>query len=471
MYLKRLVCRNLRVFDELDIDLCPLADMEKEFQNEQNRLLKVEQILPESPYATTNAANVTDHYPGWCVITGDNGTGKSTILKAIAVAMLGPDQARPLQSDYRGWVASESDSAQISLEIRPDTSIDRTKGGGAQYKNTFWAEVDIVREEGTGAGGQTWLAVTADHFRKKKKGASNGPWAQATGGWLSLGYGPFRRLYGSSPTAAGLEADPKKARFATLFMEDATLIEAERWLKELDYRSARGSDGSAAEAAETLSAVTSLLRADFLRNGMEFQRVDADGVWLRDSSGRELRLGDMSEGYRAALAMLIDIIRHMVLEYGSADLVEADPQSGEPYVALPAVVLIDEVDAHLHPTWQQEIGFWLKRHFPKIQFIVTTHSPLVCQAADGGRVYSLPPGERPRRLSPEEYLRVLSGGSDAVLQTSAFGLANPRSSRVQRALKRHARVQQLSLLSAEDEAALSKERQQLSMFLNGELEA
>jgi predicted ATPase len=45
------------------------------------------------------------------------------------------------------------------------------------------------------------------------------------------------------------------------------------------------------------------------------------------------------------------------------------------------VELIDEVDAHLHPEWQREVGFWLKRHFPKIQFLVTTHSPSICQAA------------------------------------------------------------------------------------------
>ena len=46
------------------------------------------------------------------------------------------------------------------------------------------------------------------------------------------------------------------------------------------------------------------------------------------------------------------------------------------------VILIDEIDAHLHPAWQKRIGFWLKAHFPNIQFIVTTHSPFICQAAD-----------------------------------------------------------------------------------------
>ena len=45
-------------------------------------------------------------------------------------------------------------------------------------------------------------------------------------------------------------------------------------------------------------------------------------------------------------------------------------------------MLIDEIDAHLHIAWQKRIGFWLKEHFPNIQFIVMTHSPFVCQAAN-----------------------------------------------------------------------------------------
>ena len=72
-----------------------------------------------------------------------------------------------------------------------------------------------------------------------------------------------------------------------------------------------------------------------------------------------------------------------------------DSPSGAPVVTHRGVVLIDEVDVHLHVSWQRSIGFWLKKHFPNVQFIVTTHSPFVCQAADPGR--SLLP---PARLNP-----------------------------------------------------------------------
>ena len=84
----------------------------------------------------------------------------------------------------------------------------------------------------------------------------------------------------------GLEADPLKARFATLFLEDATLIEAEKWLQELDYRGARAEGREERDLAQAqLKAVTDILSEDFLRNGMKFDGVDAGGVWLYAPQG------------------------------------------------------------------------------------------------------------------------------------------------------------------------------------------
>jgi predicted ATP-binding protein involved in virulence len=116
--------------------------------------------------------------------------------------------------------------------------------------------------------------------------------------------------------------------------------------------------------------------------------VDSTGILLRDLSGRPIPLIDMSDGYRSSLAMLVDVYRHMVNVYGPNIL--ARHEDGGVVVNRPGVVLIDEIDAHLHPAWQREIGFWLVQHFPLAQFIVTTHSPLICQAADQGRIYTCP---------------------------------------------------------------------------------
>ncbi|MBC7274006.1 MAG: AAA family ATPase [Streptomyces sp.] len=105
----------------------------------------------------------------------------------------------------------------------------------------------------------------------------------------------------------------------------------------------------------------------------------------------------------------------------------------------PGVVLIDEVDAHLHVTWQRKIGDWLRAHFPNIQFIVTSHSPYICQAADEGALIQLPGPEedRPPAVVPEDlYRRVVYGSADDAALSELFGLETPFSSRAEQQRQR-----------------------------------
>ena len=87
----------------------------------------------------------------------------------------------------------------------------------------------------------------------------------------------------------------------------------------------------------------------------------------------------MSDGYRTVTALVVDIIRQMSSAFKALQISNRD---GRPTLAYPGIILIDEVDAHLHVSWQKHIGDWMKTHFPLIQFVVTSHSPYVCQSAD-----------------------------------------------------------------------------------------
>ena len=153
------------------------------------------------------------------------------------------------------------------------------------------------------------------------------------------------------------------------------------------------------------------------------------GLWLKDRSGAQLSWADMSDGYRSAAALLADIIRHLIGTYGFAGLSEKNAD-GKTIIKRSGVVLIDEIDAHLHPAWQREIGFWLVRHFPNIQFLVTSHSPLICQAAGEKGLFVLPQpasGAVPHQLDDNEYRKIIASRPDTILLTSAFGLQNTRS--------------------------------------------
>lgn len=198
---------------------------------------------------------------------------------------------------------------------------------------------------------------------------------------------------------------PATERFVTMFQEAASLAEVDQWLRTLSHKSLEDKSG----AKEQLAIILEVLRDELMPNQITVDRIDSDGLWLKDRNGLQLSWIEMSDGYRAALALLTDILRHLINVYGVFNLTARDA-NGKLFFKRSGVVLIDEIDAHLHPEWQREIGFWLKRHFPNIQFLVTTHSPIICQAADPNGLFVLPePGSEdgPHALSTDEYEKLL----------------------------------------------------------------
>ncbi|MEU2626144.1 AAA family ATPase [Kitasatospora sp. NPDC007106] len=104
--------------------------------------------------------------------------------------------------------------------------------------------------------------------------------------------------------------------------------------------------------------------------------------------------------------------------------------NGTTTVPRPGIALIDDVDLHLHPVRQQQIGGWLTTRFPQTQFLVATHSPYVCQAADPGTLVRLAaPGtdEAPRVLDEDLHQRVLYGSGDDTALSELFGLPSAYS--------------------------------------------
>ncbi|PBC78038.1 putative AbiEii toxin of type IV toxin-antitoxin system [Streptomyces sp. TLI_235] len=107
-----------------------------------------------------------------------------------------------------------------------------------------------------------------------------------------------------------------------------------------------------------------------------------------------------------------------------------EPADGATTVPRPGIALIDDVDLHLHPVRQQQIGGWLTTRFPQMQFLVAAHSPYVCQAADPGTLVRLAaPGEpaAPRVLDEDLHQRVLYGSGDDTALSELFGLPSAYS--------------------------------------------
>jgi predicted ATP-binding protein involved in virulence len=115
-------------------------------------------------------------------------------------------------------------------------------------------------------------------------------------------------------------------------------------------------------------------------------------------------------------------------------MLERYPNSNDP-LAEPAIVLVDEIDLHLHPTWQRQLIGHLTEHFPATQFIVTAHSPLVVQASgDANMAVLRREGDQVKIVNDVEAIR--GWRIDQIYTSELFGLPSARPPEFDGAIER-----------------------------------
>ncbi|HEX6900857.1 MAG TPA: AAA family ATPase [Thermoanaerobaculia bacterium] len=307
---------------------------------------------------------------------------------------------------------------------------------------------------------------------KSREGSA--PILESHSGWFLCGYGPYRRLTGHAVDAERLMAGPEMiSRLVSLFREDSSLIECVEWLRDIYLQRLEGKPG----AAELEQLVLALLNDGLLPDEVQVTQVDSEGLWVLQH-GVRIPLRELSDGYRTTAALVMDIVRHLHRGFGS-DLKVGRTNGNQDYslkILQEGVVLIDEIDLHLHIDWQKRIGFWLKRRFPNIQFIVTTHSPFICQAADPRGLIRLPaPGEDrvTEHVSEDLYNTVVNGSLDDAVLTDLFGLETPYSPEAERLRERVASLEaklQSGKATDKDKGELRELRSRLPQTLSADVE-
>jgi len=364
--------------------------------------------------------------PGWHVLIGENGSGKTTVLRAVALAMLTAREGDALLQDWSQWPSSSADEATISVSLS-------TPGSPA----IIGRSVNFRRISGNGAqSAQTVL--------------TGGEGRDAPPDVFCVGYGPFRRFSGGDPEyEKQLTSWPRLMRHITLFSERAALSESLSWLKDLRFKQLEEHPDSG-----LLDSVKTFINeSELLPQGTRWTAVSSDDVTFEDGNGIEVSITEMSDGFRSVLSLVLDLIRHLAAAHGATNVFSRTTPS---LVIAPGIMLIDEVDVHLHPTWQHQIGHWFRKHFPEIQFIVATHSILICQAADS--VFLLPrPGqnETGRMLEGLELERLRYGNVLDAYGTGIFGRGVERSDESRMLLTR---LGQLNVKEMDED--LSPEEQQ-----------
>ncbi|MFP2899546.1 AAA family ATPase [Corallococcus sp. 4LFB] len=398
--------------------------------------------------------------PGWHVIIGDNGAGKSSFLRALALGLVGTEEAVALRQDWSEWLRAGADRGDIRLKVSWDERYDKFEGPNVPLRprslNTQIGLVPIPIDRQSVRTFLTMKGVSSSETNSQYLGyAKHGP------GWFSASYGPFRRFSGGDLEQEKLfRSNPKLARHLSVFGESVALSECLEWLKLLQFKKLEGDP-----EGEILKSLKQFInQPDFLPNEAHLESISSNGVRFVDGNGCEVPVENLSDGYRSILSMTFELIRQLARTYGFDKIfAPGDPTT----IIVPGVVLIDEIDAHLHPVWQRRVGRWFREHFPNLQFIVTTHSPLICQAATVGSVFRLPrPGsdEEAGMVTGVALDRLLYGNVLDAYSTGAFGDVPLRSPEALEKLERLAILNQKELaqgLSPEEQAEQQHLRAQL----------
>ncbi len=356
-------------------------------------------------------------YPNINLVLGNNGMGKSAFLKAIGLACLGPTVRDSGIFPYR-FVRREPGSAEVTPEIKrrlnvPGKSITipstrslikgefvvHQQDGVANLERVLVSSIRIDRKGDLETlmflkrGGQSWEAIYEDE----------------RDAFFFVGYGASRRAEErSNVDYAGRRktATARAQRLRSLFQDDATLIPLASWLPQFAIKN----PGRARQ-------VTSLLRAITGPNHYQFTGELEKNEYLFQRDAQLVPFPALSDGYKAFFSWIGDLLYHVCHTAPRGKLLTENR----------GIVMIDEIDLHLHPSWQMEILPNLSRALRNIQFIVTSHSPLIAGSLQWVNLIALEPGDAQSTVLARKIVPIHGLDADQVLLSPFFALNTTRT--------------------------------------------
>jgi predicted ATP-binding protein involved in virulence len=349
----------------------------------------------------------------WTLLLGENGCGKSTALRAIALLLAGSDSLAELLKEPDRWVRNTKERATISgilvNQAGQERQITIILQRGWNIRETLKANEYGLHE----------LDAALKHSQRN---------------YFVIGYGVTRRpsmgaKEFSQVTERGF-AHERARSLATMFAPEATLVSFEQWAMDVEYRSGE--------------SATSMLRSAIgkLLPGMSFEGIDRKRreVMFKTVDG-VIPFQQLSDGYQNMANLCGDILYRIT-------------QTFEDYrspLKTRGLLLIDELDLHLHPIWQRQLVNFLSTSLPNLQIICTSHSPLIAQQLRENELYVV---ERTTARGGSG-IRAVAGDPSRLslsqLMSPMFGIESTDSMRIQK-LRRRAK----SKLTTQDRSELAQ---------------
>ena len=396
MYVKRLEVRNLRSLAHTSLDF----------------------NAPPAPHI---------RYPNVNVLLGGNGLGKTSVLRAAALSALGP-----LLSSSSGFVSegmirrppglktqstaavARLPPAEIEAEIVLDPQELPAYGKMLAHANTLRMRTTIASLGS--AERLQWhclpqgTAETVEKLQFDDKAAA----------FFMVGYGATRRVEASVRVDESARIKSRLRRYervASLFEDHLGLMPLSYWLPDFAQR-------NKGRYVQVVGLMNDLL-PQTCRMQPAAVKTPTGVEHLFDMNGVLLPFRALSDGYRAYVGWIGDMLFHVCMGAGT----------GVRLREVKGVVLLDEIDLHLHPEWQRTVMPTLARTLPNIQFIVTTHSPLVVGSLEAANLFVLSEqdGATVVERLPE---RVHGRSAEQILLSPYFGLESTRAPEVSSELSR-----------------------------------
>ena len=230
-------------------------------------------------------------------------------------------------------------------------------------------------------------------------------------------YGATRRVEGGEPAERGR---PKSSfvrgrRIQGIFQDSFALFPLPYWLPEVKN-----------ESPTKYKQVADLLN-DLLEPGhFRFTGRMREQEYLFERGGVSVPFPSLSDGYRAFIAWVADLLYHLCY---------ATPRE-RTLRDFAGIVLVDEIDLHLHPEWQMHVIHSVAKALPRMQFVFTSHSPLIAGSLEWMNITTLKTGIKTNRTSMKMLQQSIHGlDADQVLLSDFFGLTSTLAPEKRRQLR------------------------------------
>lgn len=347
--------------------------------------------------------------PNINVLLGNNGLGKTTLLKAISLAALGPAVADSGIYPYQLIRREPNDDRSIdSNNELNQTQLERISKLRATFKAHPQDKVPVSTVES-----HITISQRGDLEQLRWTHGDEKTWhpifSSSSDAFFFVGYGATRRVEKREQTDSASRRKSsfvRAQRIQSLFEEAYSLLPLSAWLPEFKHKN-----------PGRYTQVVNLINKMMGRGHYKFTGELEDKEYLFERGGLSIPFPALSDGYRAYLGWIGDLLYHICMTC----------PSGKKLVDNHGIVMVDEIDLHIHPKWQINMLPILARALPNIQFIVTSHSPLIVGSLEWMNIVLMAPGPK-QSSKPKRIMKSIHGlDADQILLTDFFGMRTTRA--------------------------------------------